>query len=103
GILGEPEFRAGAIDTGYLERHDPARLMAGKNEGAAVSTHALVAAVAAQAGRRSLTAVLPGLPSGWRTLPSQDQTVSFVVGADRVDVRYRFDREKLISAVDDWP
>jgi acetyl/propionyl-CoA carboxylase alpha subunit len=101
GILGEPEFRLGAIDTGYLERHDPARLMADKDEGAAVCTHALVAAVAAQAGRRSLTAVLPGLPSGWRSLPSQDQTVSFVVGDDTVDVSYRFDRGRISAVVDE--
>jgi propionyl-CoA carboxylase alpha chain len=101
GILGESEFRLGAIDTGYLERHDPTLLMAGKNEGAAVGTHALVAAVAAQAGRRSLTAVLPGLPSGWRTLPSQDQTVSFVVGDDTVEVSYRFDRGRATAAVDE--
>jgi acetyl/propionyl-CoA carboxylase alpha subunit len=99
GILGESEFRLGAIDTGYLERHDAALLMADKNEGAAVGTHALVAAVAAQAGRRSLTAVLPGLPSGWRTLPSQDQTVSFVVGDDTVEVSYRFDRGRATAAV----
>jgi biotin carboxyl carrier protein len=44
--------------------------------------------------------VLPGLPSGWRTLPSQDQTVSFAVGADLLDVRYRFDRGRLTAAVD---
>jgi acyl-CoA carboxylase subunit alpha len=101
GILGESEFRLGAIDTGYLERHDPALLMAGKNEGAAVGTHALVAAMAAQAGRRSLSTVLPGLPSGWRTLPSQDQTVSFVVGDDTVEVSYRFDRGRVTAAVDE--
>jgi propionyl-CoA carboxylase alpha chain len=100
GILGEPEFRLGAIDTGYLERHSPAQLMGGKNT-AAVGTHALVAAVAAQAGRRSRTAVLPGLPSGWRTLPSQDQTVSFVVGDDTVEVSYRFDRGRVTAAVDE--
>jgi propionyl-CoA carboxylase alpha chain len=100
GILGEPEFRLGAIDTAYLERHDPAQLMAGKDDGAAVGTHALVAAVAAQAGRRSVTAILPGLPSGWRTLPTQDQMVSFVVGDDTVEVSYRFDRGRVTAAVD---
>jgi propionyl-CoA carboxylase alpha chain len=101
GILGEPEFRSGAIDTGYLERHSPAQLMAGPDTAEVTRTHALVAALAAQAGRRAKTAVLPGLPSGWRTLPSQDQTVSFAVGADLLDVRYRFDRGRLTAAVDD--
>ena len=101
GILGEPEFRSGAIDTGYLERHSPAHLMACPDNAKVTRTHALVAALAAQAGRRAQTAVLPGLPSGWRTLHSQDQTASFAVGADRVDVSYRFDRGRLTAAVDD--
>jgi acetyl/propionyl-CoA carboxylase alpha subunit len=101
GILGEPEFRSGAIDTGYLDRHSPAQLMAGQHTAEITRTHALVAALAAQAGRRARTAVLPGLPSGWRTLSSQDQTVSFAVGADLLDVRYRFDRGRLTAAVDD--
>ena len=100
GILGEAEFRSGAIDTGYLERHDPAGLMAGPGSGTAVRNHALVAALAAQAGRRAQTAVLPGLPSGWRTLSSQDQTVSYALGEHTVDVSYRFDRGRLSAAVD---
>jgi propionyl-CoA carboxylase alpha chain len=99
GILGEAEFRSGAIDTGYLERHDPAGLMAGPGSGIA-RNHALVAALASQAGRRAQTAVLPGLPSGWRTLSSQDQTVSYALGEDTVDVSYRFDRGRLSAAVD---
>ncbi|MDT7761466.1 MAG: propionyl-CoA carboxylase alpha chain [Mycobacterium sp.] len=100
GILGEPEFRSGAIDTGYLERHDPAQLAAPPSSGTAVRNHALVAALASQAGRRAQTAVLPGLPSGWRTLSSQDQTVSYALGEDTVDVSYRFDRGRLSAAVD---
>ncbi|MCV6990762.1 ATP-grasp domain-containing protein [Mycobacterium timonense] len=101
GILREPEFRAGAIDTGYLDRHDPAALM-GTDRDATVQLHAVVAALAAQAGRRAETAVLPGLPSGWRTLVSQPQVVSFTVGEDRVDVSYRFDRAGLIVSVGEW-
>ena len=101
GILGEAEFRSGAIDTGYLERHSPTQLMACPDNAKVTRTHALVAALAAQGGRRARTAVLPGLQSGWRTLYSQDQTASFTVGADRVDVGYRFDRGKLTAAVDD--
>jgi acetyl/propionyl-CoA carboxylase alpha subunit len=101
GILGESEFRSGAIDTGYLERHDPAQLMIGPDSGPMARRHALVAALAAQAGRRACTAVLPALPSGWRTLPSQDQTVSYMVGDDTMAVSYRFDRGRLAAAVDD--
>jgi propionyl-CoA carboxylase alpha chain len=99
GILGEAEFRAGAIDTGYLQRHAPAELMAATNDAVVTDVHALVAALAAQAGRRSHTAVLPGLPSGWRTLPSQDQLVSYTVGENTVDVGYRFDHDGLSATV----
>jgi propionyl-CoA carboxylase alpha chain len=102
GILREPEFRSGAIDTGYLERHPPAQLMAGTNGVGLTRTHALVAAVASQASRRAEATVLPRLPSGWRTLPSQDQAVSFTVGGDSVEVKYRFDRGRLTAAVDEW-
>jgi propionyl-CoA carboxylase alpha chain len=101
GILGEPEFRSGAIDTGYLERHDPTALM-GPDREAADRTHAVVAALAAQAGRRAQIVVLPGLPSGWRTLPTQPQTVSFTIGENGIDVAYRFDRAGLTVSVGDW-
>ncbi|WP_330256105.1 ATP-grasp domain-containing protein [Nocardia sp. NBC_00565] len=103
GILRENEFRSGAIDTGYLDRHDPAGLMVrrGVTE-SVVATHALVAALAAQADRRGRSAILPGLPSGWRTLPSAPQSVSFTSGDEHVDVEYRFDRTRLTARVGDW-
>lgn len=99
GILREPEFRSGAIDTGYLDRHDPARLMAVDAD--ITDLHALVAALAAQAGRRDDTPVLPGLPSGWRTLPSQPQTVSFTAGDENIEVSYRFEFGALTVTVGD--
>lgn len=102
GILREPEFLAGAIDTGYLERHDPAQLMRGPEAAELDRTHALVAALAAQAERRARTGVLPGLPSGWRTLSSQPQQVGFCCADDQFDVRYRFDRGSLSATVGDW-
>lgn len=100
-ILREPEFRSGAIDTGYLDRHDPAQMVAGDPTVTAV--HALVAALAAQAARRAETTVLPGLPSGWRTLVSQDQSAAFTTGAQQIEVRYRFNRRQLFAAVDNRP
>ena len=100
GILREPEFRAGAIDTGYLDRHPPVSLI--RSAGAADRTHAVVAAIAAQAGRRQETTILPGLPSGWRTLSSQPQTASFTVNEDTIDVSYQFLRGRLIAEVGDW-
>ena len=103
GILRESEFRSGAIDTAYLDRHLPADLMTGHTDATeAARVHSLVAAIAAQAGRRATTPILPGLPSGWRTLPSAPQSASFTVGDDQFDVTYRFDRGRLIAAVGDW-
>jgi acetyl/propionyl-CoA carboxylase alpha subunit len=100
GILREPEFRAGAIDTGYLDRHDPAALMA--SDPAAIRTHALVAALADQAGRRQQTQILPGLPPGWRTLPSQPQSVSYTVDDETLDVTYQFQRGTLTATIAGW-
>lgn len=97
GILREPEFRSGAIDTGYLERHDPATLTA--ETVGAVPIHALVAALAAQAERRTTTAILPGLPSGWRTLPCADQQVGFTQGEEEISVSYRFTRGNVTASV----
>ena len=92
----------GAIDTGYLQRHDPVQLMASANDASTIRIHALVAALAAQAGRRNGTSILPGLPSGWRTVHSQPQRVSFVVGDETVDVSYRFDHSAVTASVGGW-
>jgi propionyl-CoA carboxylase alpha chain len=100
GILREPEFRSGAIDTGYLQRHDPAQLMAGNTDPTRI--HAAVAALAAQAARRIDTPLLPGLPSGWRTLRSQPHTVAFATGDSDVDVHYQLVRGTWTVSVDDW-
>ncbi|MDT5223313.1 MAG: propionyl-CoA carboxylase alpha chain, partial [Mycobacterium sp.] len=103
GILREPEFLSGAIDTAYLQRHDPAALASAPEVVEMTArVHALVAAIAAQAERRASTPILPGLPSGWRTLPSTPQSISFTLGDDQIDVSYRFDRGKLTVSIGDW-
>jgi propionyl-CoA carboxylase alpha chain len=94
-VLREPEFRSGAIDTEYLARHDPATLTAKADAARHSAVHALVAALAGQAGRRAAAPVLGGLPSGWRTLPCADQRISFMVDGTTIDVSYRFDRGTL--------
>lgn len=100
GILRETEFRAGAIDTGYLQRHDPADLIV--IDRAAVHTHALAAAMASLAQRRQQKTIVPGLPSGWRNLASQDQIVRYRVGEDIVEVHYRTKRDGVRVTVGDW-
>ena len=106
-ILREPDFAAGAIHTGYLDLHPPARLTAspGPAQGSqaqntALRTHLLAAALAAQAGRRQHAPVLATLPSGWRNNPSAMQTVTFDAGGEQHTVEYRFTRGGLLASVD---
>jgi propionyl-CoA carboxylase alpha chain len=87
GVLREPEFLAGRTDTGYLTRHDPARLsQAGRGDPAA---HAAAAALARQAANRAAAPVLGTLPSGWRNVASAPNQVSYVLDGQAYDVAYR--------------
>jgi acetyl/propionyl-CoA carboxylase alpha subunit len=98
GILREPEFLDGHIDTGYLTRHDPAALMAGDERGLAV--HALATALADQALRRAETSVIPGVPSGWRNVPNARQQVGYQVAGREFGVEYRIRGPFVDAAVD---
>lgn len=88
GILRENEFAAGAIDTGYLERHPYAELVPGP-PAAARAAHLLAAALAGQAARRAAAPVLASLPSGFRNNPSAPQSVSYERDGERIEVTYR--------------
>jgi len=118
GILRESEFRAGAIDTGYLTRHDPvalavrpvpdavARLFATEQTAGAVPGdavarwHAVAAALAAQAGRRVDTPVLATLPSGWRNVPNAPQAEVYRCGERTIEVGYRLAPHRTEIEVD---
>ncbi len=101
-VLREPEFTAGRIDTGYLERHDPAELDGGPGQ-AALDLHLAAAALAAQAARRAAAPVLAGLPSGWRNVRSEDQHAVYACDEERHEVRYRLGRDGLVVSVDGRP
>jgi propionyl-CoA carboxylase alpha chain len=101
-ILREDEFAAGAIDTGYLERHPYAELVPVR-AGDARAVHALAAALADQAARRRQAPVLAGLPSGFRNNPSAPQTASYELNGTQVEVTYRFDRDGLTATVAGQP
>jgi propionyl-CoA carboxylase alpha chain len=47
--------------------------------------------------------VLAALPSGWRNVPSQEQTQSFEVRGERLEVHYRFARDGVRARVGDQP
>ena len=97
GILREPEFGAGAIDTGYLTRHPPEEL---SPPAAVPPEHVLAVALAEQARRRRDAPVLAALPSGWRNNPSAPQRVSYTASGQVIEVTYAFTRDGLRAEVD---
>jgi len=97
-ILREDEFAAGAIDTGYLERHPYGELVPVRDEDTR-AVHALAAALAGQAARRDQAPVLASLPSGFRNNPSAPQTAAYARDGTRVEVTYRLDRDGLAATV----
>jgi propionyl-CoA carboxylase alpha chain len=98
GILREPEFAAGQIDTGYLDRHRPEELCP-PHPGAG-PVHLLAVALAGQARRREEAPVLATLPSGWRNNPSAPQRVSYQLDGRPAEVSYRFSRDGLRAELD---
>jgi acetyl/propionyl-CoA carboxylase alpha subunit len=96
-VLRSPEFLGGQVDTGYLDRVDPAVIGAAQTDDRAKHLHAVAAALAAAAQRRR--AAVPALPSGWRSVPSQLQRTAY----DGVEVGYAFRRGDLRVEVDGAP
>ena len=100
-ILREPDFLAGATDTGYLTRHDPAALAA--SAARATATHALAAALARQARHRAEAPVLGTLPSGWRNVFSAPQRVTYTAAGEPYAVAYRITGSTVQAWVNDVP
>ena len=103
-ILREPGFLAGATDTGYLARHEPAALAASAAPGASTAAaHALAAALARQARHRAEAPVLGTLPSGWRNVVSAPQRVSYTAAGQSYAVAYRVTGDTVRAEVNDVP
>jgi propionyl-CoA carboxylase alpha chain len=98
-ILREPDFLAGATDTGYLARHELSALTVGP----ARPLHALVAALARQAVHRAEAPVLGTLPSGWRNVYSAPQQVTYSTLGHQYAVAYRVTGDTVQAAVNDAP
>ncbi|MBF6150086.1 ATP-binding protein [Nocardia nova] len=98
-ILREPEFRAGAIDTGYLERHDHVA-MSRSNDPRAEVVHLIAAALLGAARRRDGAAILPQLPAGWRNVPSSAAWTAFRTDDD-TEHRIAYDLRRGLVTVDD--
>ena len=95
-VLRSPAFLAGDTDTGFLDRHGLDVLAAPLLGGEQRPLHALAAALAGAALRRTTAPVLAGLPSGWRNNPTVPQTTAF----DRATVHYRLLPSGLVADVD---
>ena len=98
-VLREAEFRAGEIDTGYLDRHP--ELVTPALEKHVVALHAAAAALADQAGRRTTARVQQPVPTGWRNVPSGDQVAVLVHAGAELSVRYRRARDGWQVSVGD--
>ncbi|CQD23957.1 acetyl-/propionyl-coenzyme A carboxylase subunit alpha [Mycobacterium lentiflavum] len=98
GILREPEFLAGDVDTGYLIRHDPA-VLAGHSQRALV-LHAAAAALAAQKQQQMSAPVLRTLPPGWRNVAGAPQRVSYCFGDRTIEVAHRLAGDRVLIEVD---
>jgi acetyl/propionyl-CoA carboxylase alpha subunit len=99
-VLRHPEFLAGRTDTGFLDRHDPAALAAPLPSASARRHHALAAALADQAVRRSCAPVQPAIPSGWRNVGRPPQRVRYRDATGEVEVAYRLEGTTVAAEVD---
>jgi acetyl/propionyl-CoA carboxylase alpha subunit len=80
-VLRHPEFLAGRIDTGFLERHDVDALAAPLADTDAEMLHGAAAADALVTREWAQSSPLPtGIPSGWRNVGSPDQPVTLLAG-----------------------
>jgi propionyl-CoA carboxylase alpha chain len=87
--LQHPSFVDGTAGTSFYTAHPPAALLA--DSGLDVSLAAVAAALADVAHSRG--PLLPGLRSGFRSIPVGYRSRSYVAGGESVEVRYRFGRD----------
>jgi propionyl-CoA carboxylase alpha chain len=87
--LLHPEFLAGTAGTGFYAAHPPAALLAGTGLDPAVA--AAAAALADVAHERG--PLLPGLRSGFRSIPVGWRGRAYAAGDQTLEVRYRHGRD----------
>ena len=92
GVLEHPEFRDGAIDTHFLERHPPTSLRSGHIDAGEAQVAAVAAALAASDVSRRRARVLGAAPSGWRNNPSQLNIRAYDSNVGELRVGYSLDR-----------
>lgn len=99
-VAADAEFRRGRITTGYLERRLD-DLIGDPHRSDTTRIHALIAALSDQARDRAAARVFPGIPSGWRNVPSGPQVRAFTSPDGEVHVvTYRIEGDHCTAAVD---
>ena len=94
-VLRDPAFLAGQADTSLLDGYDLAGLVPGEQ---ACRLSAVAAALARAAANRSAARAAAGLPSGWRNVVSQPQRAAFDGPRGRIEVAYRWHRDRITAA-----
>jgi len=96
-ILRDPAFAAGEADTSFLDRHAPDTLASPLVDPAGERLAAIAATLADAARRRATAAVLGGLPSGWRNVPTSPQRTVLTGPSGEHPVAYRFTRDAVTA------
>ena len=87
--LDHPAFEAGDLHTHFIDQHLPAASRGAPRDPAVDRIHAIAAALFEHAGRRREGGPLPAsIPSGWRNNRWRAQDVAYLIGGERIEVRY---------------
>jgi propionyl-CoA carboxylase alpha chain len=97
-VLRDPAFLAGQADTSLLDGYDLAGLVPDQQ---ACRLSAVAAALAGAAANRSHARAAAWLPSGWRNVVSQPQRAAFEGPRGRIEVTYRWHRDRITAAPTD--
>jgi acetyl/propionyl-CoA carboxylase alpha subunit len=99
GIVQEPQFCRGEIDTGYLKRHDPTTLISTQQPTSAVLPRLLAAATVALADRVAKgRAAQRSIPFGWRNVTTSDQSFELLTQDEQQEiVSFRFSTPSLLN------
>ncbi len=88
-VLDTPAFDAGALHTHFIAEHLPVEARAAARVPGHDRIHAIVATLAEHAARRRDAGPLPAsIPSGWRNNRWRAQDATFLIGGERIEVRY---------------
>ena len=87
-VLRSPEFLAGRMDTGYLERPEGKVLLQPRLDGASVDIAAVAASLVEAERHRARAAVVPAASAGWRNVRSQPQIRGYRIGERLIEARY---------------